>query len=215
MLLFLCFWWSASRRDTTLDQVFSPDHLASIQTWQPDQNFWTPAMSRPHFSSPECTRLPREEAHMAALIYKHNYPFYFNSRFGAFCTHYGFLARKLQMVFEILTSLHRKKSLGPKAECWYLLPKFVFGFSIVSYIVPSEKWHLKNILSKCKSYIFIRFLNGGYSHMSLYKITMTVTPYSSCYFTQVNLNKTGGRSGGYTPCTQNLLAFNYLISKYF
>lgn len=64
-----------------------------------DQIFLAPSIS---------AWLPRQEAYMAALMYRHNYPFYLTENSERFVPYYGFLARKLQMVFEVLLSPHRK-----------------------------------------------------------------------------------------------------------
>lgn len=101
---------STSRMGVALNQAFSLVPLASIQVWQPDQNFWATVTSWwPNFSSLQRMSLtPEAEVYMAALMYRRNYPFYLTKDSECWCPLW-LLAWKLQVVLEVLVSLHWKR----------------------------------------------------------------------------------------------------------
>lgn len=173
VLLVLCFWWSQPPEGVQhwtrpfllfiwpLSRCDSQIRISG-QQWQADDQIF--------LACSIWAWRQRQEVYMAALMYRRNYPFYLTK--DSEC---AIMAVSLKAAdgpwSTCLSSL--KKSLGLKAECWYFFSNFVFGFSIVLYIVSTKKRYLKNMLSEWKSSIFIWFLHGGGSHYNLfYKVTI-------------------------------------------
>lgn len=125
---------STSKRGTHWTRLFSLVHLASIQVWQPDQNFWATVTSWwPNFlACSRCIWLQRQEVYMAVLMYRRNYPFWGSQQWFPECL-CPLQSVSLKAADNLKQFASLKKSLGWRLNvyiffltCLWLLHCFVY-----------------------------------------------------------------------------------------
>lgn len=110
-----------------------------------DQIFLAPSIS---------AWLPRQEAYMAALMYRHNCPFYLTENSEHFVPIMASQLENCRWSLKYSLLFTENKSSGPEAECCYLLPKFVSHlFCILHYFVYCSNQKNKNHKTTSQKYI--------------------------------------------------------------